>query len=83
MDEKYSGERDIGKVDIKALKPRCILCGNRDPDEFAAVKLVGKEEGDAQLWTSKDESWFIGITIKCKKCGHQYDHALYSGPYVG
>lgn len=80
MSEKFSGEKDIGSVDITKFKPRCILCGNRDSGEFEAVGLIGE---DPKLWVSKDESWFIGVTIKCKKCGHQYDHALYSGPYVG
>lgn len=80
MEQGSGGERNIGKVDIAKLTPRCILCGNRDPAEFMAVKLV---EDEARLWTSKDEAWFIGITLKCKKCGHRYDHALYSGPYIG
>lgn len=80
MEEKFSSERDIGKVDIKKLTPRCVLCGNRDPEKFTALRLI---EDEARLWVSKDENWFIGVTLKCKNCGHQYDHALYSGPYIG
>lgn len=80
MEERFSSERDIGKVDIKKLTPRCIMCGNRDAEQFTAVKVV---EDEARLWVSKDENWFIGVTLKCSKCGHQYDHALYSGPYIG